>query len=380
MIRDTLKLAAACERFAKASFITVDTEFLRESTFWPKLCIVQIADEEGVEIIDALAPDIDLAPLFGLLKNKDVLKVFHSGRQDIEIFWHLGRTIPEPLADTQIAAMALGYGESVSYEQLVQSITGNQVDKSSRFTDWSKRPLSEGQLAYAAADVTHLRTVYAHLSAQLADKNRESWIARDLAILSAPETYMQKPEDAWKKLRARIKKPRDLVCLQAVAAWREEEAQNRNIPRGRVMKDDQLVDVALRHPASAEALAQLRGMPHGFERSASAKELLAAIKQAMAVPQSDLPRIEKTRSLPTSAAATMELLRVLLKLVAEKHGVAPRILASSDDLENIATRPAEAVANMEAWQQEIFGKPALALSQGKLAFTLKNNAIVILPL
>jgi ribonuclease D len=379
MITDSTSLADACTRLAQERFITVDTEFLRENTFWPKLCVVQLAGEHDAFAVDALAPGLDMSPLFALMADPAVLKVFHSGRQDIEIFWHLGQLIPAPLFDTQIAASVLGYGDSVAYDQLVQQITGRQIDKSSRFTDWSRRPLSDAQIDYAIADVTHLRDVYMHLSSQLEERGRSAWIGDDMRILTAVETYEQPPELAWKRLKARIKKPRELATLIEVAAWREREAQSRDLPRGRVLKDEQVIDIASRQPKTTEALGQLRGIPNGFEKSRHGAEVLSAIKKAQSCSLDGLPALERGRAPSNGSAAIIELLRVLLKLVAEREEVSPRILASQDDLEHIASGGEDGIAALTGWRMDLFGKHALELTQGRTAIALSKGKLMLIP-
>jgi len=375
ILTKTAELEAACQRLARSEFVTVDTEFLRETTFWPKLCVIQLADDEGAFAIDALAPGIDLKPVFDLMADETVLKVFHAGRQDIEIMWHLARLIPHPVFDTQVAAMVLGYGESISYDQLVQRITGVQLDKSSRFTDWSRRPLTEAQIAYALADVTHLRAVYRRLSEDLEKRGRTGWVTEEMAILTSPDTYRQAPEDAWKRVKARLRKPREIAVLMEIAAWRENEAQTRNVPRSRILKDEILAEIAMRGPTTAEALGSLRGLPNGFERSKAGADILAAVKQGLARDPSTLPRIERDRPPPPSAGATVELLRVLLKMVSEKEGVAPKILATTEDLEKIAADDNADVPALHGWRRDLFGEKALGLKRGDIALGMRKGRV-----
>ena len=285
MITSTADLAAACKRFARFDTVTVDTEFMRETTFWPKLCVVQLASPDEAVIVDAMAPDIDLDPLFKLMKNEKVIKVFHAARQDIEIVHHLGGLIPHPVFDTQVAAMVCGFGESVSYDQLVQQLTGARIDKSSRFTDWSRRPLSDRQIEYALADVTYLRDVYQALSQRLAEQNLTDWVREEMEVLTSPDTYTLEPEEAWKRLKLRVRKPIELAVLREVAAWREREAQARDVPRGRVVKDDAIYEIAAQQPTTAADLGQLRTIPRGFERSRAAEDILAAVRKALAIPR-----------------------------------------------------------------------------------------------
>jgi ribonuclease D len=378
MITTTADLAAACRRLSNSSFVTVDTEFLRESTFWPKLCVVQLADDHEAVAVDALAPDIDLSPLFHLMADDSVLKVFHAGRQDIEIIWHLAGMIPHPVFDTQVAAMVLGYGESVSYDQLVQRVSNVMLDKSSRFTDWSRRPLSEAQITYALADVTYLRDVYRHLAEGLEKRGRADWVREEMAVLTSPDTYRQAPEDAWKRIKVRLRKPRDLAVLMEVAAWREAEAQSRDVPRSRIVKDEILGEIALRAPTTVEALGSLRGVPNGFERSRSGSDVLAAVKRGLERETATIPKIERDRAPQNGTGATVELLRVLLKMVSEKEGVAPKILATTDDLERIAGEEAPDVPALSGWRRELFGEKALGLKRGEIALGLKRGRVAAL--
>src|SRR5580704_4587985 len=263
----TSELAAACKRMAAHPFVTIDTEFLRETTYYPLLCVAQMASPDEAVVVDALAPGIDLAPFYALMADEKVMKVFHAARQDIEIIWHGAKLVPHPIFDTQVAAMVLGYGDSISYDQLVQRITGDNLDKSHRFTDWTRRPLSEAQLTYAISDVTHLRDVYLKLSADLEAQGRSDWMREEMDILTSSETYRFEPEHAWERLKTRVRKPKELAVLIEVAAWREREAQERDIPRGRVLKDDVIGDIAVQAPTTVERLGSLRSLPRGFERS-----------------------------------------------------------------------------------------------------------------
>ena len=296
IITETGALAAACARFAGHPFVTVDTEFLRETTFWPKLCVIQIASDDEAVVVDALAPGLDLGPFFDLMRDTRVTKVFHAARQDIEIVWNLSRSIPKPLFDTQVAAMVCGYGDQVAYGELVQNICKVTIDKSSRFTDWGRRPLSEAQLNYAVADVTYLRDVYRVLRGKLEAAGRLSWLDDELGVLCAPATYEQHPENAWERLRNRVRKPRDLAVLMEVAAWREEEAQGRDVPRSRVLKDDVIIEIVLAAPKTPEALAELRAVPRGMERTRAGADILEAIQRGLGRDPKSLPRIERDRS------------------------------------------------------------------------------------
>lgn len=376
LISDTAALAAACDRLATHPFVTVDTEFLRETTYYPKLCLIQIASPDEAVLVDPLSPDLDLAPFFGLMVNENVVKVFHAARQDLEIVWLLGRVLPTPLFDTQVAAMVCGYGDSVGYEQLANDLAKARIDKSSRFTDWSRRPLTEAQLAYAESDVTHLRDIYLALKADLDASGRESWVAEEMSVLTSPGTYEVKPENAWLRLKGRIRKPRELPNLMEIAAWREREAQTRDVPRQRVLKDDALMDIVQRGPRSVEALAELRSVPNGFERSRNGAEVLAAIERAAAIDPKTLPRLERERGRPTSAAV-LDLLKVLLKAVADAERVAPKIIASTDDLEAIASDDLAEVPALQGWRRSVFGEKALALKDGSLSLRIQRGRVVV---
>ena len=370
-------LAAACSRLARFDWITIDTEFMRETTYWPKLCVIQLASMDEAIVVDAEAEGLDLAPFFALMANERVLKVFHAARQDIEIIWHLGGTIPHPVFDTQVAAMVCGFGESISYDQLVSRITGHGIDKSSRFTDWSRRPLTPQQVDYAIADVTHLRDVYLFLQAQLDKKDRSDWVSEEMEVLTSVSTYKVEPEDAWKRLKMRIRKPIQLAVLMEIAAWREREAQARDVPRGRLLKDDALYEIAEQQPASAEALARLRSIPKGFERSKTGEEIIAAVKRALALPKEKLPKLPKHRSASENTGAAVDLLKVLLKMASEEHGVAPRLIATVDELEAIAADDAADVPALAGWRRELFGELALRLKHGEIALRLDGKRVAI---
>ena len=376
MITTTEELQKACAILAKSEFVTVDTEFLRESTFWPELCLIQMACPGYETIVDPMAKTLDLAPFFELMANPAVIKVFHAARQDIEIVYHLGNLVPHPIFDTQIAAMVCGFGDSISYDQLVQRIKNVQIDKSSRFTDWSRRPLSPEQLDYALADVTHLRDVYLTLKAQLHREGRSTWLTEEMAILESAETYDLHPDDAWNRLKMRLKKPQELSILKHVAAWREREARSRNVPRGRVLKDDTIYEIAQQAPKDADALARLRTIPKGWERSSSGAALIEAVVAALAVPKADMPRLPRQNAAPEGAAAAVEMLKVLLKLISEKHGVASKVIANTDDLEKIAAEGEKAdVTAFHGWRKDLFGDLALKLIRGEVALRFIDRKV-----
>ncbi len=377
IIAEQDELEAAIAALRMSDFVTVDTEFIRETTFWPELCLIQMASPDTTALIDPLASGIDLSPFFALMADERVCKVFHAARQDIEIVFHLGGLIPHPVFDTQVAAMVCGFGDSVSYDQLVAKITGTQLDKSSRFTDWRQRPLSDKQLSYALADVTYLIEVYRFLQAELQRENRAHWLNEEMEVLTARETYDPHPEDAWKRLKMRLRKPIELAVLQATAAWREREARERNVPRGRVIKDDALYEVAQQQPRDAAALARLRTTPRGWERSGPAAGLLAAVNAACALPREQLPKLPKTAQNPEGSSAASELLKVLLRQIAEEEGVAAKVLASTDDIERMAADGESAdVPALHGWRREVFGEKALKLVRGETALKFSGKRIV----
>ncbi len=375
LISTTEELAAVCSRMARHPFVTVDTEFLRETTYYPLLCVAQMASPEEAVVIDALATGIDLAPFFALMENESVTKVFHAARQDIEIVWNMAQTIPHLIVDTQVAAMVLGYGDSISYDQLVQRITGDTLDKSHRFTDWTRRPLSDAQVTYALSDVTHLRDVYLALVADLEKRGRSSWVEAEMDVLTSPETYRADPDRAWERLKSRVRKPKELAVLIEVAAWREREAQARDVPRGRVIKDDVIGDIAVQAPTTIERLGHLRSLPKGFERSRWGDQIIEAVKRGLERDQKTLPRLDRFRPAP-NGAATVELLKVLLRMTAERHGVAAKVIATVDDLDRIAADDEADIPALRGWRRELFGEKALALKHGHLALAVDKGRVV----
>jgi ribonuclease D len=376
LITSSTDLAALCERLSAHPYVTVDTEFLRETTFWPKLCVIQLASDDEAAAIDALADGIDLTPFLDLMRNPAVLKVFHAARQDIEIIWKMSGATPQPLFDTQVAAMVCGFGDQVSYEQLAGSLANAKIDKSSRFTDWSRRPLTEAQTVYALADVTHLRTVYKKLAAKLEKSDRTQWLGEEIAFLTAVETYEQKPENAWLRLRSRARKPRDLAMLMELAAWREQEAQARDVPRSRVLKDDTLLDVAMAAPDSIEALGRLRTIPQGYERSKTGLDIVACVTRVLERDSATWPRPERDRPATNGANAVVQLLKVLLQSVSERHHVAAKMIATVDELEQIASDDNADVPSLKGWRFELFGQQALDLKAGRVALSAENGRIV----
>ena len=375
LISAPAELDALCGRLAKADFITVDTEFLRDSTYWPKLCLLQVAGPDDVAAVDTLAPGLDLAPLLALFDDKRILKVLHSARQDMEIFFHLTGRLPAPIFDTQVAAMVCGFGESVGYDTLVRKMTGAHVDKSSRFTDWSRRPLAERQLNYALADVTHLRRIYRKLERRLAKSGRAAWLDEEMAILTSPETYRLDPELAWRRLKTRSTDRRYLAILRALATWREQEAQQRDVPRGRVLRDEQLFDIAAHRPKSDEELARSRGVSKDMARGRLGTAILEAVAQALALPDDELPKPAPKPAAPNGSGPLIDLLKVLLKLRCDEHDVAQKLIANAADLERIAADDDASVMALKGWRYEIFGRDALALKQGDVALSAAGSKV-----
>ncbi len=376
-ITKTSELESLCAKLASSSFVTVDTEFMREHTFWPELCLIQLASNDDEAIVDPLSEELDLAPFFELMKDKAVTKVFHAARQDIEIIHHLSATIPYPLFDTQIAAAVCNFGESIGYSNLVKKILDVDIDKSSRFTDWKRRPLAERQLSYALGDVTHLRDLYVHLSEQLEKNGRSHWLLEEMEILSAPATYEQHPEHAWKRLKQRARSHKSLAITMELAKWREISAQSKNVPRNRVIKDDAIYDIANQAPKDLNALSRLRTIHAGVVKSSKGEEILKAVRAAEKIDLSTLPALPKRRPPSAETVAIGDLLRVLLKTNAAKHGVAAKILATSSDLEKLAHDDDADIPALKGWRRELFGEDALALKSGKLGLVMENGSITV---
>ncbi|MGH6970779.1 MAG: ribonuclease D [Caulobacteraceae bacterium] len=379
-ITSTADLADFCARLEGQTFVAVDTEFMRETTYWPKLCLIQAAAGGGLEAaIDPLAEGLDLSPFLDVMRRRSILKVFHAARQDVEIFNNLG-AMPEPLFDTQIAGMAAGFGEQAAYDALVRRMLKIDLDKSHRFTDWARRPLSEAQLSYAIADVTHLAELYPMLLERLESTGRLSWVTEEMAALTDPALYDVEPENAWRRLKPRRHTARYLAVFRAVAAWRERTAQTRDQPRGRILKDEGIDELAAQAPVEVEALNRLRSVPKGFGGSRYGPELIEAIRAALKDPEGYAPKIEHERA-PASAAAgaVVELLKVLLKARAEDAGVASKLIATVADLEKIAADdPADAPA-LHGWRREAFGEDALRLKRGELALVLDGARVRVVP-
>ncbi|MBK1664632.1 ribonuclease D [Rhodospirillum rubrum] len=382
LISTTKDLADFCARLSTESFVTVDTEFMREKTYWPKLCLIQLAGTTEAHCVDPLAPDIDMAPLFALMANESVLKVFHAARQDLEIFLHESGHLPKPIFDTQVAAMVCGFGDSVGYETLVAKLAKARIDKSMRFTDWARRPLNDRQLVYAAGDVTHLRVVYERLAETLAANGRTAWLDQEMAILTDPAHYRVEPEDAWMRIKARSRSARFLALLQELAAWRERTAQERDLPRNRVMRDEGLLEIAASAPTTPEALSQLRSVSKGMAEGTMGLGILEAVRLAQAIPDKALPHPPDREDLPQGLGPVVDLLKVLLKMKCEEAGVAQKLVANMNDLEHIAADDNADVLAMEGWRRALFGEDALRLKHGHLAIALTadGQGLRVIPL
>jgi ribonuclease D len=375
LITDQNELNGLCARLAAEPYVTVDTEFMRERTYWPILCVVQLGGSKEAAAVDALAKTIDLAPVYDLMRAPDVLKVFHAARQDVEIFFHRSGAVPAPIFDTQVAGMVCGFGDSVSYETLVQKLARGSLDKSARFTDWSARPLTERQITYALADVTHLRKIYEKLKQRLEETGRAGWLEAEMAVLTDPETYRLEPEDAWRRLKVRTRSPRFLAILREVAAWREREAQNRDVPRNRIVRDEALMEIAAHAPSNEKALERTRGISSGFGSSRGGKALLAAVKRGVDTPEAEVPTLPKKEPPPKGLGPVIELLKVLLKMRCDADDVAQKLVASSADLEAIAADDEADVPALKGWRREIFGEDALALKHGRIGLTIEGKKL-----
>jgi ribonuclease D len=375
LITTTAALAETCKSLASADYLTVDTEFMRESTFWPQLCLVQIAGPDDAVAVDPLADGIDLTPLLDLLMDTSLIKVMHAARQDMEIFFHMTGDLPRPLFDTQVAAMVCGFGDQVGYEALVAKTTGARLDKSSRFTDWAQRPLSDAQLQYALGDVTHLRPAYETLRARVDEEGRGDWIEQEIDLLCDPAIYRVEPAAAWRRLKPKRNEPRYLAVLQAVAAWREHEAMTRDVPRNRVVRDETLLQIAARPPTDAAALDRVRGLSRGFSNGRLGAGLLAAVAEGIALAPDQAPTAPQKPDLPSGIGPLTDLLKVLLKQRCEEHHVAQRLVANVSDLEQIAADDDADVAALRGWRRDLFGGDALRLKHGEVALAATGTHV-----
>ena len=375
-ITTTAELTVFCDKLKGAPFVAVDTEFMRETTYWPKLCLIQAATAEHEAVIDPLSPDLDLAPFLEVMKDTSILKVLHAARQDVEIFFNLGAT-PMPLFDTQIAGMAAGFGEQVAYDALVRQMLKIDLDKSSRFTDWARRPLSDNQLTYAIADVTHLATLYPALRERLENEGRMAWVAEEMKAMTDPGLYDTSPENAWKRLRPRKHAPKYLTVFKAIAAWRERTAQTRDQPRGRILKDDAIDELATQAPTELEGFERLRAVQKGFGGSKFGAAVIEVIREAARSPEAMAAPVarEAVAGPPANAGAVVELLKVLLKARAEDAGVASKLIATVSDLEKIAADDEADTPALQGWRREAFGEDALKVKRGELALVLDGARV-----
>ena len=374
-ITTTAELAAFCDKIKGQPFVAVDTEFMRETTYWPRLCLIQAAGPNAEATIDPMAEGLDLEPFLEILRDEKILKVFHAARQDVEIFNNL-QAMPKPLFDTQVAGMAAGFGEQIAYDALVRQMLKIELDKSSRFTDWARRPLTDNQLTYALADVTHLAKLYPMLRERLEREGRLAWVTDEMADLTDPANYDVEPDNAWKRLRPRRHTAKYLAVYRAVAAWRERTAQLRDQPRGRILKDEAIDEIATQSPTDSDGLDRLRSVPKGFSGSRFGPDLVAAIREALRDPEAYAPVIEKVRQQASPAAgAVVELLKVLLKARAEEAGVASKLIATVSDLEQIANDDDADVGALKGWRREAFGEDALKLKRGELALVLDGARV-----
>ena len=380
LITENHLLEQFCERVSRSDFITVDTEFIREKTYWPELCLIQLGAPKETAIIDPLAKNLDLSPFFALMENSNLLKVFHAARQDLEIFFHLMGNLPSPIFDTQIFAMVCGFGDSVGYETLANKLAQKSIDKTMQFSDWKKRPLSEKQLSYALADVTHLRVVYENLITALKKNGRTNWVKEEMDTLNSIELYKPDPRSVWKRLKIRNPNPRFLAILREVAAWREKEAQRKNKPRNWILKDMAITEIALQKPTNIEDLHGLRGVNSNQINGSAGKEILEAVQKGIYTPDEKCPVAKKPSNKKPKIGAISDLLKVLLKLKSETYGVAQKLIASTEEINEIAINDEAEVSAVRGWRRQVFGADAIALKRGQLALTTKGRSIKILKL
>lgn len=376
IIQKQSELEQACAALARNPYLTIDTEFLRDKTYFSKLCLIQMAGP-GVDAfaVDPVGTDLDLSPVWELMKNESVLKVFHAARQDLEIFYFEMGRLPHPIFDTQVAAMVCGHGDQIAYHGLVRNITGHGLEKTAQFTDWSRRPLTDKQMRYALDDVTYLRDVYEALSKELADKKREQWVMEEMEVLTSPSTYDLDPQDVWQRIKIRSDKPQVLAVLRALAAWREQDARERDVPRGRILKDDTLADLAMYMPGSMDGLLRIRSLPNDLAKGRMGKKLLEVIEEGKKTPKDQMPAKSFNEPLPKWAQGPLEMLKLLLKINCADAGVATRLVAGKDDLEALAVEDAPDVPALKGWRREVFGEEALDLKAGRLALAVDGHTI-----
>ncbi len=370
------QLNALCQALSQKPYLTIDTEFLRDKTYFPKLCLLQMAGP-GVEAaaVDPLIPGLDWEPVRQLMANQNVLKVFHAARQDLEIFYHLYKVLPTPIYDTQVAAMVCGFGEQVAYNALVRELTGKELEKNAQFTDWSRRPLSPKQIRYALDDVVYLRDVYEKLHARLVAKGREEWVFEEMTILNSPRTYQNPPQEAWRRIKIRSDKSDVLGVLQALAAWREEDAVRRDVPRSRILKDETIADIASYKPRDEESLLQIRSLPSDLARGKMGKIILEIINRTLDGPREGWPKLPRKEPFPKNAQGTLEMLKMLLRINCADEDVAAKLVADAEDLEVIAAEANPDVPAMHGWRFEMFGRDALDLKAGKIALLLEKGRV-----
>lgn len=377
IVQTQAELDEICQKLSGKPYIAIDTEFLRDKTFYPKLCLIQLSsDDIDAVAVDPIAYDLDYSALYDLLQNENVVKVFHAARQDLEIFYHLTGKVPHPIFDTQVAAMVCGYGESIAYHRLVQDITGNTLSKNAQFTDWSKRPLTDKQINYALDDVIYLRDVYKALTKRLEKQNRGHWVKEEMAVLIDPQTYDMPVEEAWKRIKIRSDKPKVMMILKKLATWRESLARHKDIPRGRIIKDDALADIAVYMPKDTGGLQRIRNVPKDIANGKTGEKILKLVQEAIETPKEEWPEVDKNEPFPKWAAPILEMLKLLLKINSSQGDVAAKIIASSSDLEDIALQKEPDVKALHGWRYEIFGQDAIALKEGRLMLGLKKNKIV----
>ncbi len=376
LITTTNSLSELCNKLKESEYVTVDTEFIREKTYWPDLCLIQVADNKNAAVVDVLSPNINIEPLLNIMHDPKILKVFHAARQDLEIFFKLTNRLPQPLFDTQIAAMVCGFGDSVGYDTLVNKITGKIIDKSSRFTDWSLRPLTQKQIDYALGDVTHLRLVYENLNQHLLEGDRSEWLREEVEKLNDTSIYQTSPPDAWKRIKSRNTNPRFLGVLKELASWREKEAQKKNIPRNHVIKDEALVEIAHSTPKSLKNLTRIRGLGQRTAEGYVGQSLLKAVEVGENIPSNQCPQVPRRPSIPKNIGPITDYLKVLLKMKCDEHGIAQKLIANSADIEKLAAFGSKAgVAAISGWRKNLFGEDAINLIEGRSTIIIEEQKL-----